>query len=482
MAHFPLSINIINRWVENNRGAIIRILVAFGVLGVSFILAPRIAQGQRKFLFLFLLIIGIGSAIFLLRFKSLGLLGLIPASLVVPFGIGTGTETKLNAAILLLVFLIGLWLFEMIARERRLLLVSSRTFIPLFLFMIVAILAFMVGQLPWFNFAQPAPIRAQIGGLAIFLLSGGALLLIANQIKSLKVLSLMVWIFLALGSIYVLGRFLPGIGIPIDNIFQEGAVLSSLFWIWLIALAFSQALINRKLTLFWRSGLFILVFMTMYVSMIREKGWTSGWLPPLTAMGVIIWFYLKRLRAPILLCAVLFAGFAITKIVNFMMAGDNPFSLTTRLAAWRILWEIIKVNPILGLGPANYYWYTPLFPIMGFSLQFNSHNNYVDLVAQTGLLGLACFLWIAWELGWLGLTLKESAPEGFAKAYVYGAIGGLAGTLVAGMLGDWVIPFVYNIGFDGFQASMLGWIFLGGLISVEQIVRCHEKLPDNPPI
>jgi O-Antigen ligase len=142
------------------------------------------------------------------------------------------------------------------------------------------------------------------------------------------------------------------------------------------------------------------------------------------------------------------------------------------LLAWRILIEIIKVSPILGLGPANYYFYTPLFPILGYAVRFNSHNNYVDIIAQIGLLGLAAYLWFLWETGRLGLRLRSIALDGFERAYVYGAIGGLAGMLVAGMLGDWVIPFVYNVGFDGFRASVLGWLFLGGLVILE---RSYKK-------
>jgi hypothetical protein len=36
------------------------------------------------------------------------------------------------------------------------------------------------------------------------------------------------------------------------------------------------------------------------------------------------------------------------------------------------------------------------------------------------------------------------------------------------MLGDWILPFFYNIGLTGFRASMLAWIFLGGLVFLEQ--------------
>ncbi len=74
-------------------------------------------------------------------------------------------------------------------------------------------------------------------------------------------------------------------------------------------------------------------------------------------------------------------------------------------------------------------------------------------------------MYITGRLGW---ELRERVTDGFARGYVYGCLGGLGGTLWAGMHGDWVLPFVYNIGLGGFRASMLGWLFLGGLVAVEQ--------------
>ena len=147
-------------------------------------------------------------------------------------------------------------------------------------------------------------------------------------------------------------------------------------------------------------------------------------------------------------------------------SGDNEYSLMTRLEAWKILWQIFQISPLIGIGPSNYYWYTPLFPILGYPVNFNSHNNYVDLVLQTGVLGLVCFGWFFAALGLVSWQLRTTAPPGFARAYVYGAIGGIGGTLLAGMLGDWVIPFVYNIGYEGMRSSLLGWIFMGGLVAI----------------
>ena len=61
--------------------------------------------------------------------------------------------------------------------------------------------------------------------------------------------------------------------------------------------------------------------------------------------------------------------------------------------------------------------------------------------------------------------------SGFEQAYVNACLAGLAGSLAAGTRGDWFLPFVYNIGIAGFRASVLGWLFLGGLVAVEGAVK-----------
>jgi hypothetical protein len=42
------------------------------------------------------------------------------------------------------------------------------------------------------------------------------------------------------------------------------------------------------------------------------------------------------------------------------------------------------------------------------------------------------------------------------------------------MLGDWIIPFVYNIGMTGFRASVFAWLFMGGLPVIERMVNERE--------
>jgi hypothetical protein len=59
-----------------------------------------------------------------------------------------------------------------------------------------------------------------------------------------------------------------------------------------------------------------------------------------------------------------------------------------------------------------------------------------------------------------------SAGQGFGSGLAHGVLGGLAGAVVAMLLGDWVIPFVYNQTIAGFRYTLYTWLFLGALMSM----------------
>jgi hypothetical protein len=444
-----------------------RLFALIAIILTSAYLAPQIALRERMTTYLLLLFLGVVVAVIFLRWPALGLLALIPTSLYVPFSIGTGTGTAISAPILLVGLLAGLWLADMIVRQKQIRIVNSRPILALALFVLVAILAFGVGLLPLIPLAQPAPFPAQIGGLAVFLLSALTFLLIAHQVRDLRWLQAITWAFLILGAIYIAGRLVPALGTT--RFFQYGAH-GSLFWIWFVALAFSQAVFNRDLKSHWRLALVGLAAATLAVGWFQARDWASGWAPGAVAVVVIICLRSWRLGLAIIL-----AGVAIKLIFDPNLAGDlvaaDQYSIDTRWAAYEIVLQLARANPLLGLGMANYYHYTPLIPIMGWYVQFNSHSQYIDLIAQTGLVGLMCFFWFVFEIGRLGWRLRTQVTGGFATAYVYGTLGGLVGTLVAGALGDWVLPFVYNIGLIGLRASLLGWLFLGGLLVVEKLAK-----------
>jgi O-antigen ligase len=443
-------------------------LIIGGTLGLSAFMAPRASMSQVA------AIVGAILLAIVLRWPGLGVLALVAAANVVPFGLGTGTQTELNIAVLLVALLAVIWVLEM-ALRRDVRLLPSAALGPLAVFCVVSVLAFLIGLQPWLPLGQTAPLATQAGGLALVLLSFAAFLLTAHRLRDERWLQVLTWLFLLIGGAFMLVRLAAAVaGLPQVGSFRADALFArasdgSMFWLWIVALSFSQALANRKLARHWRAALFALGCLTIYLGL-RNNFWSSGYMPGLVAFGVILLLAAPRLAlvaVPIALAGVLYKLQSI--LDQFVFNDYKQYDLLTRVEAWKVLLQIIQIEPVLGTGFANYYWYTPLYSLLGYNVRFNSHNNYVDLTAETGVVGLACFLWFMLTLGAIAWRLRRRAPEGFSRAYCYGVLGGLAGMLVAAFMGDWVLPFVYNVGFAGFRASVLVWIFLGGLLVVERL-------------
>lgn len=467
MTHLLAFIRFPRYYAAQYRAYWLRPLVIVAVLLSSAALAYKGSTNQ--IILLLILLAGSTGTLALLRWPPLGLLLVSFGGLVIPYVGPAG----FNASMAIIGLMLVLWLGDMFVRERRIRLVQSQTVWPLLGLVGTAALAFIIGQFSWLNFAKNAPLDAQLGGFAVFALSVAAFFLVSNQVRDLRWLQLMTWTVLAFGSLYVAGRIAPGLLGPVVYKVFQGQAIGGVFYAWLPALAFSQFLFNHKLHPAWRGVLGLLVVATLYTTFVQNFGWKSGWLPAFTGVVVIVW--LRSWQFGLLLS--LIAAVPVIALIPDFLSSD-AYSVSTRLDAWLIMLEIIKINPLLGLGFGNYYWYTPLFGIRGWTVTFNSHNNYVDIVAQTGLLGLACFLWFFGEVGRLGCRLRGRVPDGFPKAYVNGALGGLVATLVAAMLGDWVLPFVYNIGLAGFRTGVLAWLFLGGLVALENMYENPQSFAE----
>jgi hypothetical protein len=326
----------------------------------------------------------------------------------------------------------------------------------------------LIGSQLGLPLARLAPERAQLGGLGIYLLSILALLLVAHVLPDERWLRRLTWTFLALGSVSAVVHA----GLIKSSIFTQAyyyVANQSIFWLCIFAFAFSQALLNRKLHPGFRWLLAGAIAVMMGYALFPNREWNSGWVPELVAGLAILWLARPRLAFFATVAGVIVVFAKLPQLTALLLDDKNQYDLLTRTAAWDILWKIVSIDPFLGTGFANYYFYTPQYPILGYAAKFNSHNNYMDMIVQTGFIGLAIFGWVMFEIGRLAWSLRMRVPEGFPRAYTFGALGLLAGMLVAAFLGDWVLPFVYNIGLNGFRASVLAWMFLGGLVVLERV-------------
>jgi hypothetical protein len=422
---------------------------------------------------LMLPILAVGG-LMLVRRPALGLMALVTAALFVPRQLGTGTEVALNAASLLVPALLALWLADGLLRG-AIAVVPSRVNVPLILFLCAGLFSLLVGNVLW-DPTVPRPGNmtiVQIAQWAIFALSAGAFWLGANQLPDEGWLRRLVWTFLIVGGGGAIVRVLPGVGRLIDS-YGTLAFDRSPLWALLAALAGGQLFFNHELSLGRRLYLLLVVAATLYYALVMRRETVSNMVGVGAALATLLWLRFPRLRIVSILVAVVVSIVLFSVLYDFA-GGDDMWDESggSRLVLIERVVEVTMRNPLTGLGPASYRPYAGSKPLMYFRAfwvnpQISSHNNYVDLFAHGGLLGLGLFAWFIWALGRLGWRLGERLRQGFIAGYVQGMLALLVASLALMLFADWILPFVYNIGFPGFQASVLVWLFLGGLVTVEQ--------------
>lgn len=446
-------------------------IALFGVLLAAWTLGAHAS-------FALLVFLGAGlAALALIQRPILGLPLLVAAALLFPLEIGTGSEVRLNGATLLLIVLLALWALMMAAR-RRVRVLPSRVNMPLLLFVAGGLVSLAVGRLLW----DPAvPIKSslwlvQMGQWAIFALSAGAFWLMGNQIASESWLRRMTATFLIIAGGVAILRMIPGAGMLVGSVTTMAFIRAPL-WVLLAALAGGQLLFNATLTRPQRIFLAACVLATLVYSFRDQQEATSNWVAVGVVMGILVWFRWPRLRGMMVagIIVLALAGLLGSALYNFA-GGDDEWNRSggSRMTLITRVVEVSMRNPVTGLGPAAYRVYAGMKPLLygrayWIAPAINSHNNYVDLFSQLGVVGLALFFWFAWEVTRLGMRLRRIHQSGFLAGYVNGMLAAGAAALVLMLFADWILPFVYNIGFPGFQASVLVWLFLGGLVAIEHL-------------
>jgi O-antigen ligase len=429
-----------------------------GLVGIG-VLTPRTSPG--------LILIAVAAPpvalLALSRFEH-GVLGIILTAAYVRFNVSTGTESPLVASLGVTIIFVLLWLARMLIRERRLHLKRSSANLPVLAFMLTAVVSYA-----WSNaFRDPLVVVwrtwpfVQLGALMVMVLLPAAFLLTVNSISEVRWLKLLCWLMVLNGALFLANFFLH-LGFSFLNV-------GGLFSLWFVSLAYSQAMFNKKLSTWLRLVLIGLTGVWMYVWFVLRVTWLSGWLPPAVAIAAISFMKSKRLFLILLLFLATYIGLNWDYYTNTVLAAESDESGGTRLAAWKQNWEVTGKHLLLGTGPAGYAaYYMSYFPAKAMA----THNNYIDVLSQTGIVGLLFCLWLFGALGRAGYRLltRLRGTGDFSEGLASGMLGGWAGCIVAMGLGDWLFPFAYTQGIAGFDHAVYSWVWLGALGA---LVSIHE--------
>ncbi len=115
-----------------------------------------------------------------------------------------------------------------------------------------------------------------------------------------------------------------------------------------------------------------------------------------------------------------FAGF---RDVRAAPVGDENFAIVERLAHWQAAYTMANAHPFIGVGLGNYETAYSRYGLPSWPRPLaHAHNDYLNLLAETGLIGLVGYL-----AGWLTLawwTIRAlHQPDPVLRGLVLGLLG-----------------------------------------------------------
>jgi O-antigen ligase len=300
----------------------------------------------------------------------------------------------------------------------------------------------------------------QVASAVVMIMLPGAFLLMANHVAHLKLLTYMVGLMLFAGAAALAGRF-AGIGLPVNA--------DGLFAMWVISFSVGLALFYRQLNWLVRGGLLALAAGWIYWAAGLNVGWLAGWLPGLVAVVVLSLRHSKRLvfAAAALILVLVILNLDYWRVV---VEAESAESGVTRLAAWQVNWQITREHLLLGTGPAGYAaYYMAYFPTNAMA----THSNYIDILAQTGIIGFALLTWFLVALAWQGYHLCQrlKGRGDFVEGLANAALAGTIGVVVMMGFGDWLFPFAYTQTIAGFDYAVYNWLFMGTILVTDRLTR-----------
>lgn len=241
------------------------------------------------------------------------------------------------------------------------------------------------------------------------------------------------------------------------------------------------------------------LFYTLFPVVLYTSFWFTYSRSGLLGFGAMLVTFLsligkENLRRNIKLLGIVFAAWAVISILTFTPTiaekipvaaasergskydTSEPRSLSSppsgstiqiRLAVWKGTLSLIKDHWFLGTGPETFaYSFLPYRPVelnqtAEWEFLYNrAHNEYLNIAATTGLLGLGAYLWLVVKFVLLNVK-NRAAPNNI---------------LQAGLFAGWVGALVTNFfGFSVVVTSLLFWLYMALNVSRCQGVKVSRK-------
>lgn len=384
-------------------------------------------------------------------------------------GSGQGKGVYISEAVL--AYVLGIWVIRKIIRLVPKIRLRSGFDMPIILYTAYSVLCVINGFIFWDShvdrmYQHPS---VNIIELGFRLLSAGAFVMMATSISDAK------WM-----KRIAVAAMIPGLFTLVGAATHGKIPVLAPWWpfiIFLPACYFCVKALDQNAKMLHRVLSAAIAFLALYIILVANIKWISGWLGLCTSLAVIIFIKNKKL---FLVCIVTVAIVVMAAqpfiqknvIEESAKGGDyDRFALMKGAMKYAITFP-------LGVGPGNYRSYNSFYygEKWGTTAYTSAHGTYSQHLAEMGIPGLILFLMIP-IYGALWLLKKYRKMEnGFPRTFVLASIGQLAGICASALVGDYIIPTYHNGGLVTFCTTIYSWLIWGIAVAC---IRISNKETDG---
>lgn len=372
-------------------------------------------------------------------------------------------------SLLFIIFLVMVYFYDHLIKRK-----NSLNFEPVYIPMILFGIIIFIGTITSIN-----PVGS-FRDLTIHFVSLGLVFVMVNSINRLEEFNVIV-IFVVFSATIValIGLYQYVVGVPIDaawvdvennpdikarvySVFGNPNVLAEYLIMTIplsISLMWYSKKIHKKIIFLATSGVLILAL----VLTLSRGGWIGF------AFSALIFVLLveKRLllsAIPIVLGGILFLPQSILhRIMSIGNFADS--SNAYRLKMWEITLDIIKDNPIAGVGLGHLPFKETFETYIRTMPTYHAHNTYLEIAAELGIPGLIAFLILLFVVFKYGIQTLINGENRYIKIMAAGVFSGLGGLLAHGAVEN--VIYLTRI-------IVYFWILIGFILVLMKIKKQKE--------
>ena len=216
-------------------------------------------------------------------------------------------------------------------------------------------------------------------------------------------------------------------------------------------------------TLIWASCLFLILLALLFT--VSRGAWVSTF-GALVFMGVF--FFLRQGVNKVKIFCI---SLALVLVISLSFLGSHSMMeglqslgnlkdrglAYSRLPVWQSCFQLVRENPVQGTGLGTFPWsFTQVYPAGLDNRWLKAHNDYIQIVTETGLLVLLPIIWGLILLFRNGLRTYWRTESRFRAGITLGALTGVVAILINSLVG-----FNIQITSNGILFSVLIGLVMG---------------------